>query len=102
MTALSALHQLKLASDTRQRAQVDRRIFGASFKVIVHLSESLDDQRFQRVGVASLARAVQLHDVTTAQALQRLVKYGYLERGPAREDRMWTYRLKGQPTEKAG
>lgn len=101
MTPLSALKQLELQSDTRKKAAADERIRGAPFTVIVRLSETLDDQRFQQVGVASLARSVNLHDVTTAQALQRLVRCGYLERGP-REDRMWTYRLKHQPTEKAG
>ena len=104
LTTLSALRQLQLKSETRRRILADPDIGAAALKTYLYLADELDDDRFQKRYVDSIAAALHLKVPTTAQALQSLIRRGYLERG-AKIDRVWSYRLRWQndgTAEKAG
>lgn len=104
MTTLSAIRQLQLREATRKRAAADRRIRGAPFLLLMHLSDELDDDAYKAKKTKVVARELHLELPTVARALRRLVAAGYLERG-AKIDRVWSYRLKWQGetvTEMAG
>jgi hypothetical protein len=70
----------------------DHALRGNPKDVYVWCHEHLDTVDFRAVKVIEVEQDLQMNRVTVTRALDRLVEYGYLKRGP-RDGRIWTYRL---------
>jgi len=78
------------------RASRDRRTWGGPLAVYITLHCYLDTRNYRIAKAKSLAADIGIKASNVSRAIARLVKYGYLERGPDDGPR-YTYRLTVSP-----